>query len=41
MTTLADIQALIADQGITRVDLLVTDLIGRWQHFSIPCLAAR
>ena len=36
MTTLADIQALIADQGITRVDLLVTDLIGRWQHFSIP-----
>ncbi len=36
MTTLGEIQALIQDQGIRRVDLLVTDLIGRWQHFSIP-----
>ena len=36
MATLGDIQALIQDQGIRRVDLLVTDLIGRWQHFSIP-----
>ena len=36
MTTLAEVQALIRDQNITRVDLLVTDLIGRWQHFSIP-----
>ncbi len=36
MATLGDIQQLIADQGIRRVDLLVTDLIGRWQHFSIP-----
>ena len=36
MTTLADVQALIDEQSITRVDLLVTDLIGRWQHFSIP-----
>ena len=36
MATLGDIQSLIEDQGIRRVDLLVTDLIGRWQHFSIP-----
>ncbi len=36
MATLGDIQNLIQDQGIRRVDLLVTDLIGRWQHFSIP-----
>ena len=36
MTTLAEVQALIEENGITRVDLLVTDLIGRWQHFSIP-----
>ena len=36
MATLGEIQALIQDQGIRRVDLLVTDLIGRWQHFSIP-----
>ena len=36
MATLAEIQALIEEQQISRVDLLVTDLIGRWQHFSIP-----
>ena len=34
--TLADVQKLISDNNIRRVDLLVTDLIGRWQHFSIP-----
>ena len=39
MATLGEIQALIEDQGIRRVDLLVTDLIGRWQHFSIPASA--
>ena len=36
MATLSEIQALIEEQNISRVDLLVTDLIGRWQHFSIP-----
>ena len=36
MATLADVQATIKDNDIRRVDLLVTDLIGRWQHFSIP-----
>ena len=36
MATLADVQATIRDNDIRRVDLLVTDLIGRWQHFSIP-----
>ena len=36
MTKLADIQAIISDNDIRRVDLLVTDLIGRWHHLSIP-----
>ena len=36
MTTLADVQALISDNGVWRVDLLVTDLVGRWHHLSIP-----
>ena len=36
MATLADVQKIISDNGIRRVDLLVTDLIGRWQHFSVP-----
>ena len=39
MTSLSDVQAMISDQGIARVDLLVTDLIGRWQHFGIPASA--
>ncbi len=34
--TLSDVQKLMADNDVRRVDLLVTDLIGRWQHFSIP-----
>ena len=36
MATLDDIRALIAEHGVERVDLLATDLIGRWQHWSIP-----
>ena len=36
MATLADVQKIISDNEIRRVDLLVTDLIGRWQHFSLP-----
>ena len=36
MATLADVRKIISDNDIRRVDLLVTDLIGRWQHFSIP-----
>ena len=36
MGKLDDVQAIISDNNVRRVDLLVTDLIGRWQHFSIP-----
>ena len=36
MATLADVQAMISDNDIRRVDLLVTDLVGRWHHLSIP-----
>ena len=36
MGKLDDVQAVISDNNVRRVDLLVTDLIGRWQHFSIP-----
>ena len=36
MATLDDVQAVIKNNDVRRVDLLVTDLIGRWQHFSIP-----
>ena len=33
---LQELQQLAADNGVTRVDLRVTDLPGRWQHFTIP-----
>ena len=36
MATLQELQELIAQRGITRVDLKVTDLFGRWHHFGIP-----
>ncbi|MCY4086146.1 MAG: type I glutamate--ammonia ligase [Actinomycetia bacterium] len=36
MATLADIQKVIKDNNIRRVDLIVTDLVGRWHHLSIP-----
>jgi glutamine synthetase len=36
MTALDDVQTTITNHDVRRVDLLVTDLIGRWQHFSIP-----
>ena len=36
MTTIAEVQAMISERNIRRVDLLVTDLFGRWQHFSVP-----
>lgn len=36
MANLADIRQRLASEGITRVDLRVTDLPGRWHHFSIP-----
>ena len=34
--TLQEIQDLIRTRGIRRVDLKVTDLLGRWQHFTLP-----
>ena len=33
---LQELQQLAADNGVTRVDLRVTDLPGRWQHFTLP-----
>ena len=33
---LQELQQLAADNGVTRVDLRVTDLPGRWQHFTVP-----
>ena len=36
MATLSDVQKTISDNKVRRVELLVTDLIGRWQHFAIP-----
>ena len=36
MATLSDVQKTISDKKVQRVELLVTDLIGRWQHFAIP-----
>jgi glutamine synthetase len=34
--TLQELMRLIEDNGVTRVDLRVTDLPGRWQHFTVP-----
>jgi glutamine synthetase len=36
VATLQELLELVQDRGITRVDLKVTDLLGRWQHFAIP-----
>ena len=36
MATLQEVQQRMAAARITRVDLRVTDLLGRWQHFSLP-----
>ena len=36
MATLSNVQKTISDKKVRRVELLVTDLIGRWQHFAIP-----
>ncbi len=33
---LQELQQLVDANGVTRVDLRVTDLPGRWQHFTIP-----
>ncbi len=33
--TLQELLKLIDDNGVTRVDLRVTDLLGRWQHFTV------
>ena len=33
---LDELLKLIDDNGIRRVDLRVTDLLGRWQHFTVP-----
>jgi glutamine synthetase len=34
--TLQELLQLAQSKGIARVDLRVTDLVGRWQHFTIP-----
>ena len=34
--TLADIKALIEEEGIEFVDFKLTDISGRWRHLSIP-----
>ena len=36
VATLQDVRQRMAAARVTRVDLRVTDLLGRWQHFSIP-----
>ncbi len=36
MATLQDVRQRMAAARVHRVDLRVTDLLGRWQHFSIP-----
>ena len=33
---LQELQQLVDANGIKRIDLRVTDLLGRWQHFTIP-----
>ena len=33
---LQELQELVEQNNITRVDLRVTDLLGRWNHFTIP-----
>ena len=34
--TLQELLQLVEDNAVRRVDLRVTDLLGRWQHFAIP-----
>ena len=34
--TLQELLQLVEENGVRRVDLRVTDLLGRWQHFTIP-----
>lgn len=34
--TLQELLQLVEENGIRRVDLRVTDLLGRWQHFTVP-----
>ena len=36
MANLADIRQRMAAESVTRIDLRVTDLPGRWHHFSVP-----
>ncbi len=36
MANLADVRQRMAAEGVTRIDLRVTDLPGRWHHFSVP-----
>ncbi|MPZ99721.1 MAG: type I glutamate--ammonia ligase [Dehalococcoidia bacterium] len=36
MATLQEVKQLAESRGARRVDLKVTDLLGRWQHFSMP-----
>ena len=33
---LQELQQLVDANGVTRIDLRVTDLLGRWQHFTVP-----
>ena len=33
---LEELQQLADINGVTRIDLRVTDLLGRWQHFTVP-----
>ena len=36
MTTLQEALDLVKARGVTKVDLKVADLFGRWQHFTLP-----
>ena len=36
LVTLQELLQLVEENGIRRVDLRVTDLLGRWQHFTVP-----
>ena len=36
MATLQEVLALVEEKGVSRLDLKVTDLLGRWQHFALP-----
>ena len=36
MTTLQEALELVRAKGVTKIDLKVADLFGRWQHFTLP-----